>query len=188
MKVTRTFRIFNKLSILHDKEKYGQISIWGIILHFFKTIRNLLLYKYSYSSFILEPFNFRVFRAKCWRVIGCTIGQNVHIGHSVTLDYGNAKLITLEDNVIITDNCILLCHRRDLSTYKIGDNSMMLPYIYEPITLRKGVQIGKGSIIMPGVTIGEGSIVGARAVVTKDIPSWSIAVGSPARVIKKIGE
>ena len=43
-----------------------------------------------------------------------------------------------------------------------------------------------GSIIVPGVTIGEGAIVGARSVVTKDVPAWTIAAGSPAKVIKEI--
>lgn len=43
-----------------------------------------------------------------------------------------------------------------------------------------------GAIIMPGVTIGEGAIIGAGAVVTHNIPAWTIAVGSPAKVIKEL--
>ena len=42
------------------------------------------------------------------------------------------------------------------------------------------------SIIMPGVTIGEGAMIGAGSIVTTDIPAWSIAVGSPAKVIKTL--
>ena len=45
-----------------------------------------------------------------------------------------------------------------------------------------------GSIIMPGVTIGEGAIIGARSVVTRDVPAWTIAAGSPCKVIKDIEE
>ena len=41
-------------------------------------------------------------------------------------------------------------------------------------------------MIMPGVTIGDGAIVGARSLVTKDIPAWTIAIGNPARVVKNI--
>ena len=61
-----------------------------------------------------------------------------------------------------------------------------MPYVHAPIHICKGVHIGMGSIIMPGVTIGEGSIIGAGSIVTKDIPAWSIAVGSPAKVVKTI--
>lgn len=43
-------------------------------------------------------------------------------------------------------------------------------------------------MIMPGVTVGEGAIVGARAMVTKDIPAWSLALGSPAKVVKYFGD
>ena len=48
------------------------------------------------------------------------------------------------------------------------------------------VWIGRESIIMPGVTIGQGAIIGSGSVVTKDIPDWTIAVGSPAKVIKEL--
>lgn len=39
---------------------------------------------------------------------------------------------------------------------------------------------------MPGVTVGEGAIIGARSVVTKDVPAWTIAVGNPCKVIKEV--
>lgn len=72
--------------------------------------------------------------------------------------------------------------------YRKGDNGTKLPYIYAPVTLKKGCQLGMGTIVMPGVTVGEGAIVGARSVVTKDVPAWTIAAGSPAKVIKEIPE
>lgn len=188
MKTTITFKVLKKLSLMNDVEKYGNISLWKVSKHLFKTLRNLLLYKYCYSSFILEPLNFRHIRAKFWRIIGCTVGQRVLIGHSVTLDYGNSHLINIGDDVIITDNCIILCHRRDLSTYRIGDNPSNLPYVKLPVTLNNKVNLGKGTIIMPGVEIGEGSIIGSGSVVTKSIPAWTVAAGSPAKVIKRIEE
>ena len=116
--------------------------------------------------------------------MGCKVGKNVKIGHSVVLDYGNAALIDIGDNVSITDCCILLCHRKEIANYKKGMNSADLPFIHAPIKLEKGVNLGKGSIVMPGVTIGEGSVIGAGSVVTKDIPAWCVAVGVPAKVIK----
>ncbi|MBD5418921.1 MAG: acyltransferase [Bacteroides sp.] len=123
-----------------------------------------------------------------WRQMGIKVGKGVCIGHSVAVDFGNTDLMIIEDNVIVTNCCILLCHRRDMKGYRKYDKAWNLPYIYKPIILKKGCQIGMGSIVMPGVTIGEGAIVGARSVVTKDIPAWTIAAGSPCKVIKEIAE
>lgn len=48
--------------------------------------------------------------------------------------------------------------------------------------------IGGNTVIVAGVTIGQGCTIGAGSTVTKDIPAWSVAVGSPARVVKKVEE
>ena len=50
-------------------------------------------------------------------------------------------------------------------------------------TLRHGVSVGANATILPGVEIGEGSMVAAGAVVTRDVPSWKLAIGSPARIV-----
>jgi acetyltransferase-like isoleucine patch superfamily enzyme len=54
------------------------------------------------------------------------------------------------------------------------------------VTIGNDCWIGGHTVIMPGVAIGDGVTIGAGSVVTRDIPSYSIAVGSPARVIKKV--
>lgn len=59
------------------------------------------------------------------------------------------------------------------------------PYIVAPVNIGSKVWIGEGVIIMPGVSIGDGCIIGAHSIVNKDIPQNSIAVGSPAKIIKK---
>ena len=56
--------------------------------------------------------------------------------------------------------------------------------IHQKVTIKNDVWIGANSVIMPGITIGNGSIIGAGAVVTKDVPDYAIAVGVPAKVIK----
>jgi len=53
------------------------------------------------------------------------------------------------------------------------------------IVIGEDVWLGARVIVLPGVTIGKGSVIGAGAVVTEDIPSYSVAVGNPARVVKK---
>jgi len=64
--------------------------------------------------------------------------------------------------------------RRDTPDYSKG------------VTIGNDCWIGGNTVILPGVTVGDGVTIGASSVVTKDIPSFSIAVGSPARVIKKV--
>ena len=54
-----------------------------------------------------------------------------------------------------------------------------------PVIIGDNVWIGDKATVLPGVTIGEGSVIAANAVVTKDVPAYSIAVGNPARIIKK---
>jgi acetyltransferase-like isoleucine patch superfamily enzyme len=188
MKLSLTFRLFRRLSIISNEEKYGNISLIGIIKHAFVMTFKNLAFKYCYSSMLLESLNLKKNRAILWRKIGCHVGKGVQIGHSVSLDLGNADMITIDDYAIITNCCILLCHKRDMRNYRKYDEAYKLPYVYAPIHLCRNCQIGMGSIIMPGVTIGEGAIVGARSVVTKDVPAWTIAAGSPAKVIKEIPE
>jgi len=58
-------------------------------------------------------------------------------------------------------------------------------YITSPVKIGKNVWLGEGVIVMPGVTIGDGSVIGAHSVVSKNIPPACVAVGTPARVVKK---
>jgi len=63
--------------------------------------------------------------------------------------------------------------------------ALLLPDTASSITVGDYVWIGARSIILQGVTIGEGAVIGAGSVVTKDVPPYSIAVGVPARIIRK---
>ncbi len=181
-----TFRSFQKLGIIHNEERFGKLSPWGIFKHACKTLKIACCFKIAYKPGFVETIYFNSFRAWLWRKMGATVGKHVCIGHSVSIDIGNTNLITIEDHVILTNGCTVLCHRRDVSDYHKGDEAHKLHYLYKPVTLKRECQIGMGTIIMPGVTIGEGAIVGARSVVTKDIPAWTVAAGSPCKVIKEI--
>nr|BFE77129.1 hypothetical protein GCM10020092_104300 [Actinoplanes digitatis] len=55
-----------------------------------------------------------------------------------------------------------------------------------PITIGDNVWLGGGVIVLPGVTIGENTVVGAGSVVTRDLPANVVAVGNPARVVRKV--
>jgi acetyltransferase-like isoleucine patch superfamily enzyme len=60
------------------------------------------------------------------------------------------------------------------------------PFTLGRTTIRAGASIGAGAVILPGLTIGERAMVGAGAVVTKDVPADAVVVGNPARVIRSL--
>jgi maltose O-acetyltransferase len=60
------------------------------------------------------------------------------------------------------------------------------PHNSKPITIERGAWIGARSLILGGVTIGEYAVIGAGSVVTKDVPAHAVAVGNPARVVKRL--
>lgn len=187
MKQTLTFRLLRKLGFNYSEEEHGQVTLWQLICQFFGNMRRKRLSNMMDWA-ILEPFAPRNLRPRLLRKIGCNVGKNVYIGDFVHVDLQHASMITIGDYTHITSGCRLLCHQRDLTNYRKGDNSADLGYKKGCITIGKGCMIGMETMIMPGVTIGDGAIVGARSLVTKDIPAWTIATGSPARVVKEIEE
>ncbi len=157
----------------------------------YKYVRNWYLNKVArFAAFpaLLNILGYRHFRAYLWRKTGCNIGENVSIGWDVYYDVANSNLITIEDDVWIASRSLILCHRRDMSKYFKGERYKNLPTKFLPVTIKKGACVSMAAIIMPGVTIGEGAIVGAGALVTKDVPAWTVVVGRPAKIIKVIEE
>ena len=183
---TLTFRILYKLNLMRDYQKHGNITLWGFIWYVPNTIIKRTLFSYSVMNYFFEPLNKKFIRPWIWKRLGCHLGENVHIGHFVVPDFGNADRISIGNNVVISNGVNILCHKRDASNYHIGDTATKLPFKFEDVVIEDNVQIGLNCTIMPGVTIGEGSIIGSCSLVTKSIPAWSIAVGSPAKVIRTV--
>ena len=94
-------------------------------------------------------------------------------------------LITIGDNVHITGQCKFINH--DGGTLIFRDRIPDLE-ITKPIVIGDNVYIGEETLILPGVHIGNNCVIGARSVVTKDIPDNSVAAGVPCRVIKTTDE
>ncbi|WPC16106.1 acyltransferase [Riemerella anatipestifer] len=92
-------------------------------------------------------------------------------------------LITIGDNVHITGNCQFVNHDGGVLVLR---HLMPDLELTSPIIIGSNVYIGYGSIILPGVEIGDNVVIGAGSVVNKSIPSNSVAVGVPCRVIKDI--
>lgn len=184
-KVTTTYKLLCKLGFRYPVEDYGDVTVWKVMKQFYTNMHHRRLIN-KMNSAILEPFNPRKLRPKILRKLGATVGKDVFIGDYVRVDLNHADLITIEDGVHIAGDVRLLCHKKDLSNYKVGDVYGQQPYKYGEIHLCKNCAIGTGTLVMPGVTVGEGAIVGAGALVTKDIPAWTLALGRPAKVVKEI--
>ena len=132
------------------------------------------------ARFMIHP----KIRVIIYKKMGVNIGKNVFIGLDTYLDDQYPELINIEDDVTISVRGMVIVHddakKLDMTTSerKEGEGTVA------PVNIKKGAYIGAGAILLPGCTIGENAIIGAGAVVTKDISSNSIAVGAPAKVIK----
>jgi len=115
-----------------------------------------------------------------FRFTGMKIGENCSISQKTAPDPLLPELIEFEEGSGCGIGVKLITH--DAMNIRHGSFS------FGPIKVCKNARIGAYSIILPGVTIGEGSIIGANSLVMDDIPSFSIAFGSPAKVIRQLTE
>lgn len=110
------------------------------------------------------------------------IPSRVRLGDHVAIGY-NALLhgiggITLENFTLLSDNNILATSSHPVEEIHFHN------YWEKPILIKENAWLGANVIVLPGVTIGENAVVGAGAVVTKDIPANTVAMGVPARVTR----
>lgn len=131
---------------------------------------------------------------------GCSIDNNTKIGTFVEIQKNasigkNCKIsshtficegVYIEDNVFVGHNVTFINDKHPRSVNEEG--TMQTESNWEVIEtfVKKGASIGSSSTILCGVTIGENAIVGAGAVVTKDVPPNTIVAGVPAKIIKEI--
>ncbi|SPN99560.1 related to acetyltransferase (nodulation protein nodL) [Cephalotrichum gorgonifer] len=111
-----------------------------------------------------------------------SIGQNVFIGRNCTIQ--DSCEVKIGDNCVIGPNVSI--HATTVSLDPKRRMGSKGPQIGRPITIEADCFIGAGALILPGRTIGKGSTVGAGAIVTKDVPPFTIVVGAPARVVRGV--
>ncbi|WP_243403344.1 LbetaH domain-containing protein [Sphingobacterium haloxyli] len=116
-----------------------------------------------------------------------TIGENVQINDFVHI--GAVEKIIIKDNVLIASKVFITDHNHGNYSGAYQDSPKSTPssrpIISKPVVIESNVWIGEFVSVLPGVTIGEGSVIGTMSAVVRDIPPYSIAVGAPAKVIKK---
>ena len=93
-------------------------------------------------------------------------------------------MISIGNNVTIGSNTMIFAHYNPTANKMLKENGY--PREVKTVTISDGAVIGPGSIITMGTNIGKNSIIGAGSVVSNTIPDFSVALGNPARVIKKI--
>lgn len=120
------------------------------------------------------------------RSVGVQLGSDVHFyGMKPGMFSTEPWLIRIGSHVHITSGCQFVTH--DGGTLALRHLEPTLE-ITAPIVVGDHVYIGMNSTVLPGVTIGDNVVIGAGSMVTKDIPSGSVAAGIPARVIKPLDQ
>jgi maltose O-acetyltransferase len=128
------------------------------------------------------------------------IGCGAFIQPPFACDYGYN--LSIGDNVFVNFNTVIL----DCASVTIGEGTQMGPGVQilaadhprdpqvrrsllelaRPVSIGSNVWIGAAAVVLPGVSVGDDSIIGAGSVVTRDIPSGVVAVGSPCRVVRTL--
>ena len=118
--------------------------------------------------------------------IGVRIGQGCRLLNIHSKTFGSEPyLITIGNHVTVTSGVRFINHDGGMWIFRQQEPDIEL---FGPIEIGNNVFLGMNTLILPNVTIGNDCVIGAGSIVTKSIPSGSVAVGTPARVIKSIKE
>lgn len=138
---------------------------------------------YGWRRFLLRLFGARIGKGanilpscKVWQPWLLTMGDHSCLSEEV-ICY-SVDRITIGAQAVISQGSYLCCASHDIS-------SPIMELTYAPITIGPQAWIAARAFLAPGVTVGEGAVVGACAVVTKDVEPWTVVAGNPAREVKK---
>jgi acetyltransferase-like isoleucine patch superfamily enzyme len=116
-------------------------------------------------------------RLECWKDAHIRIGSGTYLNRNTEIVA--AKSVALGRDCKIGRDVLIM----DTDQHPVPGQ----PFVPAPVAIEDRVWIGARAMILKGVTIGHDSIIGAGAIVTRDVPPLSVAVGQPARVIRQIG-
>ncbi|KAF0094490.1 MAG: putative colanic acid biosynthesis acetyltransferase WcaF [Puniceicoccaceae bacterium 5H] len=115
-------------------------------------------------------------RAQIWAPWNLECGDEVIVADTAVVD--NKTRITLGRRTVVSQQAYLAAGSHDLS-------DLDFRLVAAPIETGENVWIAAGAMVLPGVTLGQGAVAAARAVVTRDVPPWTVVAGNPARKIKE---
>ncbi len=198
-KIAFLVNILQKKGII-ETALYAAKILWDSIFSIIKIyILKLRGYRIEYSVKLRgENFFFQSTKKSI------TIAKGTVVGKHTRISAGGTGKVAIGENVLIDDFTFIMAHEKIL----IGKNTKIAAFCFitdfnhnfhnkiksireqgyktKPVIIGRNVWIGTHAIILPGVVIGDGSVVGAGSVVAKSIPSRSVAVGNPAKVIRRI--
>lgn len=119
------------------------------------------------------------------RLRGVTIGRDCFIDPNALLETAYPENITLGDDVRVTAGAIVMTH---IKGPRLLRDRGFVPAVLAPVVLESHSFVGVNAVIMPGVTVGRASVVASGAVVTGDVPPFTMVAGNPAKVIKRFTE
>lgn len=154
----------------HEGDLFAQ-GFWALFNHRFGNWRMSVRPKLLRAPL---TFTYRVWRKLTQIMCGIDLPYTVKVGRRVKLEHFGGMILVAEsigDDVVIRQNTTFGVR----SVSELGRNPV----------IEDGADIGVGAVILGRVVVGAHAIVGANAVVVSDVPPWSVAVGVPARVIKR---
>jgi maltose O-acetyltransferase len=122
-----------------------------------------------------------------FRMTGVSIGEGTNITPGLIVNDGYSGLVRIGNRVSIATNVTLVADSNPNNS-RLGAE----PYVRErliktaPVVIEDDVWLGTNAVVLPGVRVGRGAVVGAGAVVTRDVPPFVVVAGAPARVIRTL--
>ncbi|MGF1881054.1 acyltransferase [Vibrio splendidus] len=150
-------------------------------LHFPSSMKSLCKRKFKKFS---ETSDFRpgAYAVHCSNI---EVGENVIIRPGTMIFADEYAEVKIENDVMLGSGIHFYVNNHKFESKDIPLIEQGY-YPSSPIVVEKGAWIGANSIVLPGVTIGKNCVIGAGSVVTRSIPDYCIAVGNPAKVVRKI--
>lgn len=155
-------------------------------------ITAILLFRFS-------PKPFHGWRSFLLRIFGAKVGSGVHVYPGVKIwapwnlklddecGIANGVILYSQDKITIGQK-VVISQGAHLCAGTHDYNQPGFPLVTMPIVIENYAWIAAEAFVHPGITVGKGSIIGARAVVTKDMPQWMICAGNPCIPIKERNE
>ena len=135
----------------------------------------------SYVAYLEELFGRKLEDVRILTPFICDFGNRVKLGKGVFINH--SAILSASGGIEIEDGVMLAPGVR-IATINHDMNARHTIYTYGKVTIKKNAWVGMNVTICPGVTVGQYAVIGAGAVVTKDVPDYAVVGGVPAKVIR----